>query len=202
MAGDWTVYWLASPFGLILIAIVIGVSFVLWRVTLAMDFAAIGIKPLAWAYPSAGLGLLVMNFVGCHIDFSNRVASGILSESQRWSIVPGWTVYSTILLLVIVLPLLAFVAVPVVAIVLKRALLTPTNIAVSALVVWLALSSLGWAFPGNEWHRTHRLASFLMWLKDLLPGILCIVLPFMLAIYKSTRSYRLQSSVGIVVFGK
>jgi hypothetical protein len=155
--------------------------------------AAIGIKPLAFAYLYAGVGLVGMNFVGCYMDFSKRVASGMLTESQRWSVVPGWAIYSTILLLVVVLPLLGLVGVPVTATFLKRALLTPRNIAVCTLVVWLALTSVGWAFPGNEWHRAHRLESFMMWLKNLLPGILFIALPFMLAIYKGSRSYRLQS---------
>lgn len=193
MAGDWAVYWLTSSFGLIVIGAVIGISFAIWRGILSSDFATIGFRPLALAYLCAGIGYVGINFVGCYLDFSNRVAEGLLSEHQRWSVVPGWTMYATVLLLVIVLPLLALVGVPVTAIVLKRALLTPKNIAVCTLVVLLALSSLGFFFPGNEWHRTHRLESFVMWLKTLLPAILFVALPFMLTVYKVARPYRLQS---------
>jgi hypothetical protein len=177
--------------GAILLAAALGLPFLLWRLTLGSEFAAIGSKPLALAYLYAGIGLTGMNFVGCDMDFSGRAASGILAESQRWSVVPGWTLYVTILALVIVLPLLGVVGVAVAASVLKRGLLTPRNIAVFTLAVWLALSSFGWLLPTNEWHRAHRFGSFLMWLKNLLPGTLFIALPFMLAIYQGSRSYRL-----------
>jgi len=196
MATDWLVYWLISPLGAILFAAAVGLPIIMWRLTLGSDFAAIGSKPLALGYLYAGIGLTGVNFVACYMDFSSRVASGILAESQRWSVVPGWTLYSTILTLVIVLPLLGVVGVPVVASVLKRALLTPGNIAIFTLTVWLALSGLGWCFPGNEWHRAHRLESFLMWLQNLLPGTLFIALPFMLAIYHGSRSYRLRAMDG------
>lgn len=192
MAGDWTVYWLTSAFGLVLIGAAIGLAFMIWRSMLGADFPVIGFKPLALAYLYAGIGLVSINFVGCYMDFSNRVADGLLSEHQRWAIVPGWTIYSTILLLVVVLPFLGLVGVPVMATFLTRALLTPKTIVLGTLVVWLALTSLGWVFLGNEWHRTHRLESFMLCLKNLLPGILFIVLPFMLAIYRGSRNYRLQ----------
>lgn len=190
MAGDWTVYWLTSGFGLILIGAAIGLAFMIWRAMLGADFPVIGFKPLALAYLYAGIGLVGTNFVGCYMDFSNRVADGLLSEHQRWSIVPGWTIYATILLLVVVLPFLVLVGVPVMAASLKRALLTPKNIVLGTLVLWLALTSLGWVALDNAWHRTHRLESFMMWLKDLLPGILFIAVPFMLAIYRGSRIYR------------
>jgi hypothetical protein len=193
MAGDWTVYWLTSIFGLVAIGVVIGISCAIWRGVLGADFAKIGFRPLAFAYLCAGIGYVGSNFVSCYLDFSNRVAEGLLSEHQRWSIVPGWTMYATILLLVIALPLLGLVGVPVMAIVLKRALLTPKNIALCVLAIWLALSALGFILPGNEWHRTHPLESFAMSLKELLPAVLFIALPFMVAVYWGARSYRTSS---------
>jgi hypothetical protein len=155
-------------------------------------FTEIGIKPLAFGYLCAALGLVLISFIACSIEFSSRAAGGLLQETQRWSIVPGWTFYVAILSLIFVLPLLGLVGVPVAAAFLKRRLLTPRNIAVFVLVLWLVLTILGWALPGNEWQRTHRLESFMMGAKDLLPGILFIALPFMFAIHSRSRAYRLR----------
>lgn len=193
MPADWLFYWLTRPGGLILIGIAVGIPFLIWRTTLGPKCAAIGSKPLAFAYLYAGIGLVAMVFAGSYGQFSGSVAAGMLPEAQRWSIVPGWTIYMTVLSLVPVLPLLGLIAVPVAASLLKRACLTLRNIGLCALVAWLALVILLWSLPGNEWERTHRLESFLTSLESLLPGILFVALPFMLGIYNGTRSYRLGS---------
>lgn len=191
MAEDWVVYWLTSASGLALICAAIVVPFVIWRIVLGPVFTAVGIKPLAFAYLCAACGLVVMSFVSCYVEFSGREADGIVQEAQRWSIVPDWTFYMSILSLTYVLPLLGLVGVPVAASFLKRGRLTPKTIVVCALVLWLVLTVLGWAFPGNEWHSTHRLESFMTGLKDLLPLIFFIAMPFMIAIYRCSRPYRL-----------
>ena len=193
MPSDWLFYWLTRPGGLLLIGMAIGVPFLVWRMTLGPKYAPIGSKPLALAYLYAGIGLVTMAFGASYSEFSDRVAGGLLPEAQRWSIVPGWTIYMTVLSLVLVLPLLGLIAVPVGASLLKRARLTLRNIGFCALVAWLALASLFWALPGNEWQRTHRLESFLTSSKGLLPGIFLVALPFMLGIYNGARSYRLRA---------
>lgn len=75
MPTDWLVDWLMSPLGAILLGAAVGLPFLMWRLTLGSDFAAIGSKPLALAYLYAGIGLMGVNIVGCHMDFSSRVAS-------------------------------------------------------------------------------------------------------------------------------
>lgn len=191
MPTDWLVSWLTSGMGLALIGAAVLIPFFIWRTMLGEAFTDIGDKPLVLAYACVAVGLVGMSFVGCYVEFSGRVASGLLRETQRWSIVPGWTIYALMMWLVFVLPLLGLFGVPVVASLLTRGLLTPRNIAIRVLVLWLALTLIGWALPGNEWHRTHRLESFMMGLKDLLPGIFFVVIPFMFAIYRWTQAYRL-----------
>ncbi|TFW27322.1 hypothetical protein [Massilia horti] len=189
---DWVVYWLTSASGLALIGAAIVVPFVIWRIMLGPIFTVVGIKPLAFAYLCAACGLVAMSFVSSYAEFSGRETDGILQEAQRWSIVPHWTFHLTILSLIHVLPLLGLVGVPVAASFLKRGRLTLKNIVACALVLWLVLTILGWAFPGNEWHSTHRLESFLTGLKDLLPLIFFIAMPFMLAIYGCSPPDRLR----------
>ncbi|WP_332878072.1 hypothetical protein [Massilia sp. S19_KUP03_FR1] len=191
MPTDWLFSWLTSAFGLALIGAAVMATFFIWRTMLGEAFSQIGDKPLVLAYSCVAVGLVGMSFVGSYIEFSGRVANGLLHETQRWSIVPGWMIYTTMLSLVFVLPLLGLVGVPVAASLLTRGLLTPLNIAVRVLFLWSALTIFGWILPGNEWHRTHRLESFMMGLKNLLPGIIFIALPFMFAIYRGTRAFRL-----------
>lgn len=191
MPTDWRVSWLTSGMGLALIATAVLVPFFIWRTMLGEAFTDIGDKPLVLAYAWVAVGLVGMSFVGCYMEFSGRVASGLLRETQRWSIVPGWTIYATMMWLVFVLPLLGLIGVPAVASLLTRGLLTPRAIAVRVLALWLALTIVGWALPDNEWHRTHRLESFMMGAKELLPGMFFIVVPFIVAIYRWTDAYRL-----------
>lgn len=192
MPTDWLFFWLTRPGGLALIGVAVALPFLIWRAMLGRAFSEIGIKPLAYAYLWAAIGLALMSFAGSYFEFSGRVASGILPETQRWSIVPGWSIYIAVLSLIFVLPLLGLVGVPLAAALLKRGHLTPLKIASCVLVVSLTLTVLGSAFPGNEWHRTHRFESFVMGLKGILPGMIFIALPFMLAIYLTSRQYRLR----------
>jgi hypothetical protein len=190
VATDWLFYWMTQPSGLALIGLAVVVPFILWRLLLGNVFAAVGFSPLAVAYACAAFGILVVNFTASHIEFSDRVSSGLLQESQRWSIVPGWTTYAAVLSLIYVLPLLAVVGVPLAALLLRMRRLTYASIAAAVVALWLVLAVVAWAFPINEWHRTHRLASLTGWLTELLPSIVLIAVPFFVGIYGASRSAR------------
>ena len=190
MPSDWLFYWMTLPSGLAVIAAAVALPFLVWRIVLASTFSRIGFMPLAAAYCAAAVGLLSLNFVSSHIEFSARVAKNMLPEAQRWPTVTGWTIYISVLSLVLVLPLLGLAAVPASAWLLKTRRLTLRVIAAVLVGVWLVLAVAVWAFPSNEWHRTHRLESMGMWLTSLATPIALVGLPFLLAIYRLSRGYR------------
>jgi hypothetical protein len=194
VALDWLVYWMTQPPGLMAIGLAVVIPVFFWWSLLGNAFARVGFTPLAVAYACAALGLLIVTFTTSYSEFSHRVSSGGLQESQRWSIVPGWTIAVAIIYLVCVLPLLGIVGVPLTALLLRLRKLTYASIAVTAVTLWLALAFLGWAFPINEWQRTHRLASFTMYLMDLLPSIALIAVPFLLGIHVASRSARREET--------
>ena len=180
MATDWLFYWMTLPTGLAAMAAAVILPFFIWRLVLGTEFRAIGFKPVAAAYSLAAVGLLVENFLSAHREFNSRVAKDILPEAERWSTVPGWTIYTSVLSLIVVLPLLGLVAVPATAWLVKIRRLSFTSIGLAVILTWLTLALLAWAFPGNEWHRTHRAESLVMWLKSLAPSISLVALPFLL----------------------
>jgi hypothetical protein len=193
MATDWLFYWMTQPSGLVLIGLAILVPFILWRLVLGRAFAAVGFLPPVVAYACAATGLLIVCFASAYLDFSGRVASGLLEEAQRWSIVPGWTIYSVVLYLIYVLPILGLVGVPLSALLLRTDNLTWVTIGVAIVVLWLALAVLSWAFPLNDWHRTHRFASLMGWLAELFPGVMTIGVPFLAGVYLTARRARREA---------
>ena len=190
MPTDWLFYWMVQPYGLALVALAIAIPFVFWRLVLGGVFSSVGFKPLVAGYVAALVGLLLHSFLSSYIEFTARVAGGILPETDRWSIVPGWTIYLGVLSLVVVLPILGVIGAPWSAALVKRSWLGYRSIFTTVFVVWLSLALIMWLLPGNEWHRTHRLESFTMWLKELLPGTLLIGLSFLFAILWRYRSGR------------
>lgn len=190
MALDWLFYWMTEPLGLAVIALAVAVPFILWRLVLGQTFRHIGFKPLLAAYALAALGLLVVTFVSSWFEFSARVTDGLLQETQRWSIVPGWMVYGTVISLLFVLPLLGLVGVPVAALLLKLRRLSFRSIGVVVLASWLALALGAWFIPTNDWDRDHRLESLTLWLTELAPGVALVALPFLLGVYLASRAYR------------
>jgi hypothetical protein len=190
MALDWLFYWMTEPLGLAAIALAVAVPFILWRLVLGQVFGRIGFKPLVAAYALAAPGLLLVNFVSSHIEFSSRVTDGLLQETQRWSIVPGWTVYGSVISLLFVLPLLGLVGVPVSGLLLKLRRLSFKTIGMVGLASWLTLALVAWSIPTNDWDRDHRLESLTLWLTELAPGVACVALPFLLGVYFASRSYR------------
>jgi len=182
VATDWLVYYMMQPAGLMLVGLAIAIPFVFWRLILGNTFAGVGFTPLVIAYTSALLGVLVANFMSSYLDFSHRVAIGLLEEGQRWSLVPGWTIYRAVLSLIFLLPLLAIVGVPLSAVLLRKQRLTYASIAAMAVALWLVLALVGWAMPNK--------VSFFDWLRELLPGIVLVVVPFFVGIRVSLRSPR------------
>ncbi|WP_243368234.1 hypothetical protein [Microvirga solisilvae] len=179
MALDFVFLWLTGPGGLLLIGMGIIVPFLFWPLLLGTHYRAIGLMPLTVAYVSALTGLIVMSLVYGYVEFSARVEKGILSETQRWSVVPGWTLYSTFLSLIIVLPALGLIAVPFGAWLLRNRRLHLKSIIISLTVFSVGLATLFWAFPANDWHRTHRLESFGDWLADTFIHLTFIGAPFL-----------------------
>jgi hypothetical protein len=189
MATDFLVYWMTRPSGLALMGLALIIPFVLWRLVLGKAFAVVGFGPLGVGYLCAAAGFFAITFIFAYMEFSARVSSGLLREDQRWSIVPGWTLYIGLISLIFVLPLMALGA-PYAALLLRLRQLTYASMTASAAGLWLALGLLIWAIPLNEWHRTHRLQSFIWWLREILPGVVLIAVPFLLGIYATSGRAR------------
>jgi hypothetical protein len=187
---DWLFYSMTQPSGVALIALAVAVPFAIWRLMLGKQYAEIGIAPLIVAYTCAFVGLAVVSFASSYLEFSNRVSRGILLEEQRWSTVVGWSIYFAVLSLIMVLPLIGLLGVPLSALLLRFRRLTYVSIAVAVVTLWLSLVVLAWAFPGNAWHTEHRFESFNMWLKELLPAVMLVGLPFLLGIHWASRTFR------------
>lgn len=194
MASDGLFYLMTQPYGLGFIVLAIVIPFLFWRQVLGIAFPVIGFKPLAAGYVAALFGLLAQSFLFSYIEFSTRVSNGILAEVQRWLIVPNWTIYIGVLSLVFVLPILGVIGVPWSAMLVKRNRLGYRNIFAALLLVWISLALLVWLLPSNEWHRTHRLQSLFLGLKDLAPSFLLVGLPFLSAIFFVARSGRCAES--------
>lgn len=190
MPTDWLFYWMTLPTGLIAIVAAVALPFFIWRLVLSSSFSSVGFVPLAAGYLLAAVGLFTVNFISSHLEFSARVAKNMLPEAQRWATVPGWTIYVSVLSLVLVLPLLGLVAVPVAAWLLKLRRMSFKTIAVGIVGVWLSLALIAWAIPSNEWHRTHRLESLQTWLTTLAPTVALVGLPFLLGIHIAARRCR------------
>ena len=182
MPTDFLVYWLTRPLGLLLIAAMIAVPFIFWRVLLGKAYAAIGLLPLVAAYAAALAGLVAAAFAFAYLEFSSRVADGLLAEDERWSLVPGWTIYMVVLSSVFVLPVMGLVGVPVGAWLVRSNRLSYGIIMVTTIGFWLTLTTIFWAFPLNHWHQTHRLESFVRILGEFLPGVLFVAMPFLIAL--------------------
>lgn len=190
MPTDWLFYWMTLPLGIAVIVGVAALPFGLWRSLLGSAYLKIGIRPYIVGYLSSIIGLLLLGFVSSYFEFSGRVASNFLSETQRWAIVPGWTIYIAVLSLIFVLPLLGLIGVPVSAILLKRGKFDFRHIPATLVIFWLTLVVLIWLFPSNKWHRTHRLESFTSTLTGILPAIGLVALPFEMGIHWATRRNR------------
>lgn len=157
MATDWLFYYMVQPFGLIAIAVGIGLPFLLWRLTLGRAFHGVGFKPLAFGYLLSISGLLIYNFALSYFEFNTRVSKQLLSETERWSTVPGWTIYITVLSLIFVLPLLGLFAAPLSAALLRFRRFSILSIFACSTVAWILLAFAGWLTPSNQWHETHSL---------------------------------------------
>lgn len=182
MPTDWLFYWMTLPFGIVIIGLAICLPFGFWRAILGPMYKTIGIWPYAAGYLGSLAGLAILTLGTAYFEFNNRVAAGLLEESQRWQIVPGWSGYIAIISLIFLLPLTGFFGVPISAFLLRRNRLNLRNIVGVLALLWLALASVSWSLPGNEWQRKHRLESFTSILTGLVPGIVLVALPFLVGI--------------------
>ena len=190
MAADWVVYGMMGPGGLLVAGMAVALSCFIWTLLLGDASTRVGLAPLFAGYACGALGLLTNNFLQSYIEFSSRVSKGILEEALRWSTVPGWTVYLSLLSLIVALPLATLLGVPLSALMLRMGRLTIAGILVAAGMLWLSLGTALWFFPSNEWQRTYRLASFQMIMTDLLLWISLTTLPFLLGIYAASHRFR------------
>jgi hypothetical protein len=182
MASDWAFYYLTQPLGIAAIAVAIGLAFILWRLLLGSSYRVVGSRPLLAGYTAALVALTAYTFVTSYFEFTRRVEIGALSESLRWTTVPGWTVYMTVLSLVVLLPVLFLVGTPTAALLTRLRRLTAANIVAVTIAAWLGLTVLVWLFPLNTWHLTHRLESFSLLLRESGPGVCVVGIAFYAAI--------------------
>jgi hypothetical protein len=172
MPTDFLFYGMTRPAGLTIIGLALAVPFVLWRLVLGEGFRPIGFGPLVLAYACTALGYFVLIFASAYTDFSARVARGLLAEEQRWSIVPGWTIYELVLFLILLLPFLTLAA-PYAALLLRLHSLKWSSIIATSLGVWVALGLLMWLIALVD--KPPELARLIGWFRDLLPGIAFVV---------------------------
>jgi hypothetical protein len=187
MATDWLVYWMTRPAGLALIALAVAFPFAIWRIFLGRSFSRVGFAPLAAGYALSGIGLYLGSMAWSCIEFSSRVRSGALAETERWSIVPGWSVYFSVLSLIGVLPMLGLLGVPASAWLTRRHCLNHKSIAMALGILWVVLALVAWSIPSNEWHQTHRLQSLGTWLSTVGVSVFTVGLPFLYGIYFIAR---------------
>jgi hypothetical protein len=195
MATDGIVYLTLGPYGLLLAFVTLGGALVIWRGLLGETFAESGLLPLAVAYASALAGLLALSFAFSYLQFSDLVARGLFSESQRWSVMPGRLLYAVLLHLWIVLPGLTLVCVPLAAMLIRRRRLGFLAVGMIALGLWVAPSVALYAVAEKtEWERTHFFEQAAAVLAGMLPAILLVPLPFFLSL--SLLAGRQQAEVG------
>lgn len=188
MASDGLFLALTHPIGLVIVALAILIPCLLWAQALRTSGLPSRRRIIAVSYLAALAGLLVSCSMSSYLEFSSRVSAGILEESQRWSVVPGWTLYMSVLSLLVVLPLLAFIGVPVSAVLLRR-----NRFSVPASLGALCASFMGvvvflWLLPSNEWHRTHRFESLLMIAQELSSGFILVGGAFLAALLVQVRN--------------
>src|SRR5262245_32949219 len=188
MATDGVVYLMLGPYGLLLAFFTLGGALVIWRGLLGETFAELGLLPLAVAYASALAGLSALSFAFSYLQFSDLVARGLFSESQRWSVVPGKFLYAVLFHLWIVLPSLTLVCVPPAAMLIRRRRFGSLAVGMIALALWVAPSVALYAVAEKtEWERTHFFEQVASVLIGILPGILLVPVPFFLSLALLTR---------------
>lgn len=185
-------YWMTQTSGLAMIAIAVAASFLLWRLVLGRVFGELGFTPLTIGYICATLGLVLLCFGGSIFFFYDD----IYEKGSLWSLVPGWTRFSTVLSLLVVLPLLELICMPICAILLKRRRFTKKAIGAVVFAVWFGLLGSFLAFltllsqkrslsetVSDPFALIHSVV-----VASMVAFLVC--LPFSLGVYFSTRRYR------------
>jgi hypothetical protein len=194
MPSDWLFYWITGPLGLLVIGAAIFGPWFLWRWILGEAFVQVGFRPLALAHLAAGLGLILSVFLWSYSEFSKRVSEGLLEESARWTTLLGWTVYGSVLSLILVVPLVGLVGVPLFAALARFNKLSVLSGSLALVSVWLTLS-LAFGFSGqNEWHQADRIRAVLMYLGTMIQGVALIGVPFVATLIWNVRR-RMRSEV-------
>lgn len=113
MGLDGIAVKMAGPLGLAMLAIFVAAPIAIWRGTIARWYPNYG----AWLLFGANLaglgGLAVYSFVSSYLDFSGRVRPSGLQETQRWAIVPGWSIALFLMFLLGVLPVFGLLLTPI-----------------------------------------------------------------------------------------
>ncbi len=178
MPSDFLYYWLVQPLGIAALIAVVASSFAVWRVVLGPEHHRYGFKPLVVAYSSALCGHTLLNFYFSHQEFNNRVARSVLQEPQRWSIVPGWTLYVGVLTLLLLLPLLLLLSAFAAALLRSRKLSYRT-IALTNLSLAVFISVAMWWFSSGTWLLKDHLELLASTLVSATIVIALTVLPFL-----------------------
>ena len=187
MPTDFLYYWLVQPLGLASLSAITAVSFLAWRLVLGPAYRVYGPKPLAVAYAVAVCGHALLNFYFSNQEFTARVSRNVLEEASRWSIVPGWTLYMSVLTLLLLLPLL--VVLSALAAALLRSRKYSYRVVATISLGFVVLAGVGvWWFSSGSWMLIDHLALLAATLGAAAFAVALTVLPFLAAIGHFARA--------------
>ncbi|MFO0990322.1 MAG: hypothetical protein U1E67_00120 [Hyphomicrobiales bacterium] len=189
MALDFVVIWFLGRAGLLFVFVGLLIPSLLWRAILGPAYPRVGVSPLAFAYLAALVGLILVSFGTSYLEFSSRVDNHLLDEGERWSIVPGWTIYMGVLQLLMAIPALAIFCVPLAALLVRVQRVSLRYIVVVVVLGWILCIAFLWLSPTNQWHRTHRLESVKWHAIETSPMIFLVALPFFVSLWLWLRHH-------------
>lgn len=103
-----------------------------------------GYLPLVTGFAVSMVGLALLTYMDCDADFTSLIEQGYYTEVQRPIYLP-WRIFGqTIVNLVFVLPAICLVTIPWTAKLVRTSRLTLSGICIRAVIVWGALSLMGW----------------------------------------------------------
>jgi hypothetical protein len=166
MPADFFVASVASLGGLMMLGLAAIAAVFLWYCGLGEEAKRIRAKPALLGEALALVMLALTSFVESWLIFGSRVERLLLSESERWTIVPNWMLYRFFLFVPFVMAALCVIALPA-AWLARHGRFTFAPMLLIVAACCLVPAGLLWLEPGNEWSRLNRLASFLGLLNDM-----------------------------------
>lgn len=134
--------------------------------------------PLLAGFTVSMASLAVLTYLACDADFTALVEQGYYTEAQRPVYLPRRVVGQATVELVFLLPIIAFLVIPLTISLIKRDRLSVKEIGYRGLVAWLLLSGIGWVFSHTVVTPPY---SFLSFLQSTAVPVLLYGLPIPLA---------------------